>query len=380
MKITANELGIKSATDDARLLISNALPWIQSNGGAEIIFESGQDVGWSNILHLPDNTHLTALGNVGVFMLGDEVFSRFVRTTSGATCEINGPFVWDAQARVTQIFIEARDDARLTVDGSTFISTGADLTTQGPTGVRIGTGANCIINNVSGNGIGNLVHWAGSSTAGPSFGRQTHTRLDNPAMTAGVSLINHHTTDLTIHDIEQTPYAKNVIGGHCISLQGESIKNPKPTITGLKIDRIRLTGREGVGWEPGNPNGATGDMIAIRSADEWSITDFELQHGGEFGISVVHGSQNGYIGPGKGLAKIEHMDGSAIVLGSSATRDDGHGGKLLTQPARNVLVEDVELHNIGVDNARTPLGFSSISGIRVLNAVDCEPFLSCLEV
>lgn len=371
-KIFARQLGITSKKDDARSKIVRALPHLKTLNGVEIVFEAGQSISWRNVLDLPDNIHLTALGDVTINATGPSPFSRFIRATNNSRCEIHGRFLWDAQALVSQIFIEAADNAIVSIDGSSFTSSAADLTQQGPTGIRIGNGVGCVINDVKGDRIGNLVHWAGNINGGPSKGRQNRTRLDNPASTASVLKINHHTVGLSVHDIEQTPYSANVIGGHCITLQGESTANPSPTIKDLTIDRVRFAGREGVGWEKGVANGATGDMIAIRSADNWSVSDFILLHGGEFGIDAVHGAQNGYIGPGTGEALIEHNDAAAIVIGGGAKISDANGNQKLIQPARNVTVEEVEIHNVGIDNAQTPLGYSSISGIRVMNAIDCN--------
>ena len=371
-RILAKELGIRSANDNARAKLFDALPSLSAMEGVEVVFESGQSVSWNNMLELPDNVHLVAEGEVSIHATGTTQFSRFLRVKEGAECRIHGNFVWDAHSLLSQVFIHASGDSTISVDGSKFLSTGADLTMQGPSGIRIGVGRDCRINEVSGDGIGDLVHWAGSGSDGPSNGRQTRTRLNNPAKVASVVKINHHTTDLTVHDVEQSAYPPDVVGGHCIALQGESSKNPEPTITGLNIDKVRLTGRRGVGWERGVANGATGDMIAIRSAKNWSVTDFVLRHGGEFGISAVHGAKDGYVGPKSGKAIIEHNDAAAVVVGGGAYRIDKDGSKILVQPAVNVSVEGIEIHDVGVDNAATPLGFSSICGIRILNTLDCR--------
>ena len=112
-KILAKKLGITSKTVDARERITTALRSMNTSDGVEIVFESGQDIGWFNVLDLPNNVHFTAEGEVYIAPLNLNPFSRFIRTQPSGRNEINGPFHWDAKGFISQSFLEARGDATL---------------------------------------------------------------------------------------------------------------------------------------------------------------------------------------------------------------------------------------------------------------------------
>jgi|GEM_PF-3677860 len=357
-RFNAHQFDIVGPTDDARALLA---PHIQGLADkydcVEIVFNDGDEHEWSNILNLPSNVHLVTCGET-LFKL-KSASSRFVRTVAGArNCEINGRFIWDAQDNLTQQFLEGHElDGQLSVDGSRFINTGADVSVAQPQGIVIGTADDCHIRDVQGDSIGNLVFWRGNGagTEGSSHGIQYRTELHNPARLANVSRIGYFTDNLKIEDIVQTPYAANVLGGHCIQCLGENEAHPDPTVTNLHISNVRFSGRPGVAWEQGANVGATGDMIAIRGVRDGSLRDFYLKDGGEFGIDVIHGTEHFRVSDGC----VERMDGSGVILGGSV-------GSIV----HNCHLHQVDVVDCGRDWAGD-LGFSSISGVRFLNADLC---------
>lgn len=373
--IKASKLGVVSGANP-RLELANRQVFIDAlvagNGGKlEIVFDGGE-FDWSGIWNMPSGVIATATVDTTLRMTLTS--SRFVRTVAGARGNrIDGPFIWDGQGNVSTALLEGNeDDGQLSVSGSTGLNTGSDLEVNTPYFFQVGTAPDCQIDNWKADRMGGVyLRGNTASTEGPSRPRVISGSLTNPAESMSILQVGHHTTDMQFEDLTMGAYPSTVTGGHMISFAGESVDNPEPTILRWRGSNIKHEGRPGVSWNSGVKNGATGDIIAIRSSKDWSLTDFNLSHGGEFAIDAVHGAEDGYIGPGKGVAVVTDIDGCAVIIGSNATRSDGAGGTQIVKPANNVVLEGLQAARIGLDHSGV-LGFSSICGVRVLNAVDCS--------
>jgi Right handed beta helix region len=109
--------------------------------------------------------------------------------------------------------------------------------------------------------------------------------------------------------------------------------------------------RDSVGGQPVN-NNACGDVIAIRNVHRFAVTDNIIAGGGEFGITVLHGSKDGVIANNR----IDRNDATAIFIGN----DDG-------EQIQRISVVNNTLSECGLNGAGNA---SNQMAIRIQNAAD----------
>lgn len=370
--IRAQELGITAPTDNVRALINANLTAGRalSTFKCEIVFEDGSEHEWQDLLTLPSGICLRQQGE-GILRL-TKVGTRMLRTATDAVDNhIDGRFFWDANNFATQHILEAGNiNGQLHVDGSRLLNTGADLSVLGPNGIAVGSADGCVFNDIEGDGIGHLINWQGQlNVKGAHNGKQLNTKQINPSATASFARIGYGTENLLIDGYEQQPYAANIEGGQPLSVAVQTEDNPIASVKGLKVRNGKLRGRPGVGHKAGLANGATGDGLALRGCEDFLVEYFDFEDLGEYGIDGgIHGSSEGVIRHGT----IKRTDGCAVIIGGAAYYDVG-GVSTLTGKSSDIEMYDVQMVDCGRDAEGTPgdnLGFSSISGVRILNADD----------
>lgn len=118
-------------------------------------------------------------------------------------------------------------------------------------------------------------------------------------------------------------FVDGFIGGHVISTQRDSDETPRGDSVNININRNKIYGAD-VAWvrspadpnagpddplPPGEANGATGDMLAIKSVDGFTAIGNVLHDSGEYGLTCI-GCKNGRIVENE----IVRSDGSGIAI------------------------------------------------------------------
>lgn len=124
--------------------------------------------------------------------------------------------------------------------------------------------------------------------------------------------------DVTIENSNFSRHARNVKGSHIIAF------SPAETLTEVKSRNVVVRNTLLEGWPDTPhikidgvtvPNGASGDLIAIRGTSGFLIEDSTFRHGGEVGITITAGAQNGVVRNNE----ISFTDTTGIVIGNGNT-------------------------------------------------------------
>ncbi len=124
--------------------------------------------------------------------------------------------------------------------------------------------------------------------------------------------------DITIDNSAFSRHARNVKGSHIIAFA------PAETLTEVKSRNVVVRNTLLEGWPDTphikidgvtQPNGASGDLIAIRGTNGFLLENNIFRHGGEVGITITAGSQNGIVRGNE----VSYTDTTGIVIGNGNT-------------------------------------------------------------
>ena len=183
--------------------------------------------------------------------------------------------------------------------------------------------------------------------------------IERPVVTnlpnQGLFVLYGSTENVTIQGANVGPHLTNVIGNHMISGTGEA--SSVPTVN-LKVFGNTFAGNPGIAFQIANgasvANGALADVVAIRNTDCFEVYDNTITHGGELGITAVHGSKNGTIRNNL----LTDIDGAGIVVGAPTNG-----------MVSNILVKENEIVRAGIDHQGPNfLSKNSRAAVRVWNS------------
>lgn len=115
-------------------------------------------------------------------------------------------------------------------------------------------------------------------------------------------------------------FRNDVQGGHFISTE----KTDEPQQHQITIAGNRLTAN-GKSWIRGKKNGASGDMLSLRSVAGFILRNNVLIGGGEFGMTCLFGSRNGIISENT----IRNIDGTGLLIGYDVRNINVHGNNII---------------------------------------------------
>lgn len=115
-------------------------------------------------------------------------------------------------------------------------------------------------------------------------------------------------------------FRDDVQGGHFISTE----KTDEPQQHQITIAGNRLVAN-GKSWIRGKKNGASGDMLSLRSVAGFTLRNNVLIGGGEFGMTCLFGSRNGIISENT----IRNIDGTGLLIGYDVRNINVHGNNII---------------------------------------------------
>lgn len=177
-----------------------------------------------------------------------------------------------------------------------------------------GTGTDLHLNNITAEFLRRVV-WFNTTS--------NHNKISITDMTAsdfGYQALSFdgYVEDLLIDSSSFHRHASNVKGSHMIAF------SPAETLTEVKSRNVvvrnsLLEGREDIPHIKINgvtqPNGASGDLIAVRGTDGFLLENNIFRHSGEVGITITAGARNGIVRNNT----ISFTDTTGIVLGNGNT-------------------------------------------------------------
>ncbi len=143
--------------------------------------------------------------------------------------------------------------------------------------------------------------------------------------------------DVLIENSSFSRHANNVKGSHIIAF------SPAETLTEVKSRNVVVRNSLLEGWPNRphikidgvtQPNGASGDLIAIRGTDGFLLENNTFRHGGEVGITLTAGAKNGIVRGNE----VSYTDTTGIVIGNGNT-----------VPVKNIDVYDNDLFQNSLD-------------------------------
>ncbi len=146
-----------------------------------------------------------------------------------------------------------------------------------------------------------------------------------------------------------TGFRGDTQGGHFISTE----KTDTPKQSRITITGNTLTGN-GKSWVSGRKNGATGDMIALRSVSGFTLRGNQLSGGGEFGMNCLYGCEHGIVAQNT----IRDTDGTGLLIGYGVKNINIHGNNIIdcgrsfeTDGSSNDITHQAGIHcRNGVEN------------------------------
>lgn len=159
--------------------------------------------------------------------------------------------------------------------------------------------------------------------------------------------------DLLIESSSFLRHAANVKGSHMIAF------SPAETLTEVKSRNVvvrnsLLEGREDIPHIKINgvtqPNGASGDLIAIRGTDGFLLEGNVFRHSGEVGITITAGARNGIVRNNE----VSYTDTTGIVVGN---------GNTIRVTNIDVYNNDLFQNSLDRDGTHNPLPALSLWGV-----------------
>ena len=132
--------------------------------------------------------------------------------------------------------------------------------------------------------------------------------------------MRHGCSDIRIINNHLQHFQEDKQGGHFISAE----KTDEPQQFRITISGNRLIGSK-KSWVRGRPNGASADMMSLRSLDGFTVRGNTLVGGGEFGMTCVYGSRNGIISENT----IRDIDGTGLLIGYDVRNINVHGNNII---------------------------------------------------
>ena len=127
-------------------------------------------------------------------------------------------------------------------------------------------------------------------------------------------------TDIQILNNHLDGFRDDVQGGHFISTE----KTESPKQFRITISNNTLLGNK-KSFVRNRKNGASGDMLALRSVSGFKLIGNQLTGGGEFGMTCLYGSENGVIAQNT----IREIDGTGLLVAYQCKNINVHGNTIL---------------------------------------------------
>lgn len=333
---------------------SNPVPELQQliddlsarQGGGDVALSVAGDYPWQGTLSLKSNTRLFLGGGVRLVATGN--VADMITTVGGAKhCAVIGGTL-DGNNNVSGAAIGVSDGFDTINVSTRMVNTDGDVNSP-MMGVRLGQGSRAAITGCQMDGLFLAVRADQAVT--DLVMRDCH--VSNMASRGNMIQLFGEVNRVWIENNVCTGNRLDAIGGHYIQSSGEN--------QGHNHRNVWIVGNYMIGPDiaftaDADANGASGDMIACRSMDGFVVADNIVRNSGEYGITVVHGCQNGVV---KGNI-VTDADGSAIIVGTEPNRQ-----------IRNVLVH----HNVMVRSGRdraAELGRVASAAVRFWNAANCS--------
>ena len=126
--------------------------------------------------------------------------------------------------------------------------------------------------------------------------------------------------DIRILNNQMNQFKEDAQGGHFISTE----KTDQP-----RQRRITVAGNtliaNGKSWVRGRKNGASGDMLSMRSVAGFTMRGNTLIGGGEFGMTCLQGCKNGIIAENT----IRNTDGTGLLVAYEVENINVHGNNII---------------------------------------------------
>jgi Ca2+-binding RTX toxin-like protein len=177
-----------------------------------------------------------------------------------------------------------------------------------------GVGSNLYMSNVTADKLRRVVWFHTiSQQRGATIDNMNATEFGYQALS-----FDGYVEDVTIEDSAFSRHAPNVKGSHIIAFA------PAETLTEVKSRNVVVRNSLLEGWPDRphikidgvtQPNGASGDLIAIRGTNGFLLENNIFRHGGEVGVTITAGSQNGVVRGNE----VSYTDTTGIVIGNGNT-------------------------------------------------------------
>ncbi|MGI9596693.1 MAG: hypothetical protein ACR2QK_11065, partial [Acidimicrobiales bacterium] len=159
--------------------------------------------------------------------------------------------------------------------------------------------------------------------------------------------------NLTIDGSSFSRHARNTKGSHIIAF------SPAETLTEVKSRNVVIRNTLLEGWPDTphikidgvtQPNGASGDLLALRGTDGFLLESNTFRHGGEVGITITAGAKNGIVRHNS----VSYTDTTGIVLGN---------GNTIRVTNIDVYGNDLFQNSLDRDGTHRPLPALSVWGV-----------------